>query len=145
MLSVNYPAYHPKKGQPTNFKGFLYEEIKKHTMRGDFKRWKKKIDEVNAGIAVLSIRQWLGKPYFSKQVIIKEIFGSIGIQEVDVEQYNGNVYITIDGRLMFRGEAPNIPSFVIAHNDGLNLPDFKAWFKKPLIGGALIHFTDFKY
>jgi len=35
----------------------------------------------------------------------------------------------------------------IAHNDGLSLPDFKAWFRKADLSKpiAIIHFTKFRY
>src|SRR5579863_5945179 len=85
-LSKIFPAYHPRRGQETDFKGKLYRSEKITTIRGNYAWWKKRFDEIAAGRAKLSVREWLDKPYKSKQVTVKEYTSlhGIGIQRCDV-------------------------------------------------------------
>ncbi len=141
-LSQRFPGYHPRKGEPTGFKGKLFEGDKKHTIRGNYKFWKKRFDEIAAGRAKLSVREWLDKPYHSKQVILREYTSlkGIGIQKVDIDYFDYFAFISVDDRLMM----PEKRNEIIL-NDGLNNFDFEDWFKKPLLEGVIIHFTDLRY
>lgn len=70
MLSEFFPKTHNKAGKPTEFKEKVLNKKKIHTIRANFPLWEKRIKEVQEGRAVLSIRQWTGEPYRSKQVEI---------------------------------------------------------------------------
>lgn len=145
MLSAFFPVTHPRKGEPTGFKDKLASGEKIHTIRANYAYWKKKIDEVNLGIAYLSIRQWSGQPYKSKQVEIATITGkhNISIQKVkvDIMSLNGK-HIPIIGI----ENAKTFSNGTVIANDGLSEVDFCHWFKgKSLRNGGIIHFTEFTY
>lgn len=123
---------HPLAGHPTNFKGQILSGRKIHTIRaGDY--WKKVADQVNAGEAVLSVREWSGQPYNSKQVEIKQ-FEKFGLQEIKITGY----LITVDTQMILFSQ--------LSENDGLSLLNFSNWFKIPCnFSGHILHFTDFRY
>ena len=159
-LSKNYQVGHPKAEQPTFFKykflnmvfdypcsvieandgpDIVIEDRKGHTIRKNFELWKKRIDEVIEGKAVLSVREWTGKPYNSPQVEIALLTAKdgVGIQKLEatplgwfIDSYDSDV-----------------TNEILAKNDGLSLEDFKAWFKNYKITEpmAIIHFTNFRY
>ena len=151
---------HPRKGQETNFERLFLSGKKIHTIRGNFSRWEKIISQVQNGEAVLSIRQWAGKPYRSKQVELAQLTdeSSIGIQKVifSRSEWEENdrkqfwYWATVDGKGI------NIED--IASNDGFSdFIDFIEWFdteiekKNPDKEGwrhlelAVIHFTKLRY
>lgn len=134
-LSKTFPAGHPRAGQPTNFAEKVRKGEKIHTIRGNFDLWKKRAQEINAGRAVLSVREWSGKPYQSQQTEIRQ-FNKIGIQIV-----NENVVLDYS----FDGSYNTVDSEIVAQNDGLEESDFLKWFKSGVIDFACIHFTDFRY
>lgn len=142
MVSRVFPTYHKRKGEETLFPIKIIDKEKIHTCRSNYDLWKKRIDEVNAGEAILSVRIWSGKPYCSKQVEIKQYdkYSGIGIQQL-LEIDKDIFYV----RFMERGL--HIQGLeTLATNDGLSLEDFKEWFKKPITEPmAIIHFTDFRY
>ena len=138
MIAITFPAHHIRKGQETNFAELIAKDIKKHTLRANYELWKKRADEINQGIAYLSVRQWSGKPYASYQV---ELFqkNSLLVEKLQmsspgwlIENYESD-YTTAD----------------IASNDGLDIQDFYSWFKGKITIDmdpmAIIHFTDFTY
>jgi hypothetical protein len=152
-LSRCFPAKHSKAGEPTQFRDAfyagqvfnrgsecLYVRPKLHTIRANYPLWEKRIKEVQEGYAVLSIRQWTGKPYRSKQVEIATLTAEngVGLQRLEFT----------DCRLRF----PYIDSewttmVLLAKNDGLSLNDWVEWFggynfSEPM---AIIHFTKFRY
>jgi len=165
-ISRVFPATHPKKGEETYFYykiknatedriGFccydyrgdeiFVSQKKIHTIRQDYQLWKKRIDEVNAGNAVLVIYEWKGKPYRSKT---NEIFrfdkdGGIGVQKLIFQQSSLNFPRVIRDDNAVVALNPT----VLSKNDGISLQDFKDWFKgydlsEPM---AIIHFTKFRY
>lgn len=146
MLSKVFPATHPRAGQPTDFREkFLaainrdpIEWLKKHTMR-------KRFEQIDKGEACLSVRQWTGKPYRSKQFELARLTreDGIGLQKLSFDKDRDGCilfnYFDIDGRFA------NIED--VANNDGLSFSDWREWFKdydfsKPL---AIIQFTKFRY
>lgn len=141
MIAKNFLATHPRKGQPTKFKEKILAGEKIHTIRHNYAHWEKVAKEVNAGTAILVLKEWIGRPYHTKQVEIKRL-EKIGLQSV-VFDTNFN-YIdcsaTDKSKLLVMGEK-------LAENDGLSKEDFKAWFDKPdpKEKFAIIHFTDFIY
>ena len=169
MLSKEFPKEHPKAGEPTGFADQLKVALsgckscnasklnclicvrhnqsdtpigKVHTIRKNYERWEKRIKAVQEGKAVLSIRQWKGRPYEkgNVQVEIARLGkdDGVGIQKLEPDQMSGWV---IDG------VGSGITTAELAKNDGLSLDDWKAWFKdmdltEPL---PIIHFTKFRY
>lgn len=138
-LSEKFPTTHTRKGQETDFRRLFLNGNKIHTIRANFPLWEKRIAQIQKGEAVLSVRQWTGKPYQSKQVEIARLKDEdgIGIQELRLTDLSRPT--TINGQ---RIELP-----LLAQNDGLSFNDWFNWFigydlSKPL---AIIHFTKFRY
>lgn len=174
-VSTHYQSKHPKQGESTYFvekifacladkiEGFkipkdfqeydfhrYYNEtmLKGHTIRANYELWKKRIDEVIAGRAILSIRIWTGKPYNSKQIEIARITkeNNPGIQKVyiDIHCDESNIESSIRAKV----EEKEVDASLLAKNDGLNIVDFARWFFPDLTGcftGGIIHFTGFRY
>lgn len=147
-LSKRYLKGHPKAGQPTNFKEKFLNGEKIHTIRGNYELWKKRLDEVRDRKAILSIRQWEGMPYRSKQIEIAKItsVSGCGVQYINLWKPNEDqIYWQINDRKV--KETFN----EVAQNDGLDIEDFRRWFipkkdaKDFYFEGAIIHFTPFRY
>lgn len=139
ILSEKFPTTHPRKGQETDFRRLFLNGNKIHTIRANFPLWEKRIAQIQKGEAVLSVRQWTGKPYQSKQVEIARLTAEdgVGIQELKLTDLSKPT--TINGQQI---ELP-----MLAKNDGLGFNDWFRWFEKydlskPL---AIIHFTKFRY
>lgn len=156
-VSKTFPVTHKRKGEPTYFAEKIFKEKcsedvkvkireefgpdlipKKHTIRANYDLWKKRIDEVNEGKAIISLRQWSGNPYNSPQIEVMQF----GVEEIGYQR------IMIDGIYRFRidGSERRCDTEELAKNDGLSDSDFKEWFKnydlEPMI---IIHFTKFRY
>ena len=155
MLSQVFPADHPKAGIPTGFQHKLQAALngwsdhafyKVHTIRANYPLWAKRFEQIERGEACLSIRQWSGKPYASKQVEIARLTkeDGIGLQKFEVSANYAGInnwqHFKIDDReYMSINDIPN--------NDGLTREDWIDWFKnydlsKPF---AIILFTKFRY
>lgn len=149
-ISKHFLTTHKRAGEETHFKEkFLLGQgltdydtpsmAKIHTIRANYPLWEKRIKEVQEGRAVLSIRQWTGKPYRSKQVEIARLTteDGVGIQLLE---------LTNDLSECIVGDHRH--SYVsVAKNDGLHPADWLDWFScydlsKPM---AIIHFTKFRY
>lgn len=139
-LSRNFLAYHKRAGEETHFKEKFLSGEKLHTIRANYPLWEKRIKEVQEGRAILSIRQWTGNPYRSKQVEIATLTAKngVGLQRLEFT----------DCRLRFPYTDSEWTSMVsLAKNDGLSLNDWVDWFggydlSEPM---AIIHFTKFRY
>ena len=144
-LSKKFPANHPRHGQPTAFRTKFEERAKIHTIRANFPLWKDRFARIFVGDAVLSIRQWSGKPYHSKQELVADlgIKDAIGIEEL----------VFVDGDInkphivKYHDQLVPVTIYDLATNDGLSVEDWLDWFKgydltKPL---AVLHFTSFRY
>lgn len=146
-LSQNFPAMHKQAGKPTNFKEKFLRGEKIHTIRANYPLWEKRIKEVQDGRAVLSVRQWTGKPYRSKQVEITTLTAEdeIGVQTARIV---AGIYLKIifddNFEHYFVSEEERT---LLAKNDGLSLEDWKEWFRSYDITNplAIIHFTKFRY
>lgn len=143
-VSRYFPLSHPRAGEETHFAKRIMYLDKKHTVRGNYNFWKKRVDEINAGRAYLSLRFWEGLPYRSKQVEFLRRY-ELGIQKIEIDNTAGMVIMTIDGNEFY--DEPTL-----CKNDGLSEDDFLNWFfPKPVKGieiftGAVIHFNpEFKY
>ena len=151
-ISKVFPAYHIKKGEPTNFKDAfkagqvfnrgaecLYRNPKLHTIRGNYELWAKRFEQIERGEAQLSIRQWSGKPYHSKQELICNLTKAdgIGIQRLKFDKSGFHPHV----------DYKPVAVAKLAYYDGLSLSDWREWFKdydlsQPM---AIIHFTPFRY
>lgn len=49
-VSVNFPKKGKSIPKPTGFKKKILSGEKKHTVRSNYEFWKKRIDEINAGV-----------------------------------------------------------------------------------------------
>ena len=159
-LSRSFLTKHSKAGEPTNFRDAFnagqvfnrgsectYLRPKLHTIRANYLLWEKRIKEVQEGKAFLSVRQWTGKPYRSKQVEIARLTAAngVGIQKARIMP-EANFMVAIDEDYeKYLCTPEEIQG--LANNDGLSLADWCDWFRgydlsKPL---AIIHFTKFRY
>jgi len=173
ILSKTFPATHPKAGLPTYFNQKLMRAVyrdfcdidvvdrewikpsvrdrfipaKLHTIRGNYERWKKIIDEVRSGEAILSVRQWTGKPYNSKQEEIQRFTNRdyISVQKLEFLEYQDG--FTGNGIWIAGHTFPHEHELELAQNDGLSLEDWRAWFAKEdkSQAFAIIQFTSFRY
>ena len=148
-VSQTFPKTHKRAGEETGFIDKIKGGVKPHTIRANYELWKKRIDEVNAGNAVLSIRYWSGRPYYTKQVEICQLGkdSGCGVQALIFTDK------TLLGATACGPEYPNPTWYFglniggLAKNDGLSELDFVEWFKKYDLSKpmAIIHFTDFRY
>lgn len=165
-LSRVFPVTHRRKGEPTLFEekfrngqsvanaGIQWKTLhelprtKYHTIRANYPLWRKRFDQIEKGEAYISLRQWTGEPYKSKQIEIARLTkdDGIGIQKMEFlafqEGYSKDAGIWIAGHVIPMHEREQI-----ARNDGLTLQDWDDWFAdydktEPL---AIIHFTKFRY
>jgi len=119
----------------SNFRGKI------HTIRDNYELWANRIKEVLNGKAILSIRQWSGKPYRSKQEVICDLSAKdeIGIQPLDFD---------FPFALKVGSEFLNMQDNErLANNDGLTYDDFDKWIDVEHASGikAIILFTNFRY
>lgn len=150
-FSRTFPAYHPKKGQPTYFVEKFYKSIgiknydeervfnprlyvnevepKHHTIRAG-NRWK-------VGDK-FSPRVWSGKPYKSKQIIISE--------DVEIKQIWDFQKDLISDKWYLNGiEMSSLSRIDLAINDGLMYKDLLFWFNKPFSGQIICWNHEIKY
>ena len=156
ILSRNFPAKHPRKGELTNFDTQMLNAvlsahnmncvapkygIKLHTIRANYELWSKRFNQIYAGKACISLRYWAGKPYHSKQTEICKLTKDDGIGLQMLEFYNGCLQQPIlSSGMTIRAET-------LAQNDGLPFESWKDWFKSYELSKklAIIHFTKFRY
>lgn len=140
-LSKAFPATHPRKGEPTGFRE-AFRKTKLHTIRANYTLWLKRIAEVQRGEAVLSVRQWAGKPYASKQELIANLTkdDGVGIQWLTLLDILDDDFCLICSK-------PFKNLKLLAKNDGLSFEDWQQWFKNydKTKTMAIIHFTSFRY
>lgn len=148
-LSRVFPDTHPRAGEYTMFKEKLLSALKTgpcihkiHTIRANYEFWAKRFEKIMTGEAVLSVREWIGKPYAkgSSQHEIARLTreDGIGIQMLELESLDV---------CRIKDATSIVTPQTLALNDGLHLEDWKAWFKdydltKPM---AVIHFTRYRY
>ena len=161
MLSKHFPAQHLHAGKPTFFSELLWNALnnteatlvaddddmsiqvvgrKIHTIRANFALWEKRINEVERGEACLSIRQWKGRPYRSRQIELSRLTkdNGVGIQMLEFDKDSAEPIID--------GSMGNYKYTELASNDGLSGLDFINWLGgKTLEPFAIIHFTPFRY
>ena len=137
MISRVFPSYHKRKDELTYFEQKIRDKNKIHTIRANYEKWKRKIDQVRNGEAVLSIREWQGVPYHSKQ---NYLFYYNQEDAIDVSK------LTKDENGYLINDTIRVSEEELAKNDGLTLDEFQEWFKVfPSEPMAIIHFTGFRY
>lgn len=145
ILSKTFPLTHKHAGGYTGFAKNIKSGKKIHTIRGEYERWKHNLDKVENGTHIVSLRQWVDKPYRSKQEEIA-LMSDVGYERITM-QYDsdtGNVKAIINGKQYLDVKK-------IAENDGLSWSDFVDFFfgkgakNKTLFQGIIIHFTKFRY
>ncbi|MBR4552396.1 MAG: hypothetical protein IKO20_01570 [Bacteroidaceae bacterium] len=144
-LSKVFPSNHAKAGMPTFFEEQFIKHTKLHTIRANYDLWKKRFEQIAAGKACLSVRQWVGKPYgkgsTQREIVRLTREDGIGIQKLRIYEHEPFPFVYAD-----RYTRP-VGWQELAANDGLSLNDWREWFKdcelsQPL---AIIHFTKFRY
>jgi hypothetical protein len=161
IVSTTFPATHKRKGEKTNFVDkilislnlppwdylpFPCYDPKLHTIRANYPIWKKRIDEVLAGNAVLSIRYHTLGRYVkgNKQIEFLRLDKDSG---VGVQQLAWTIDNSADNRPILFESGKIINLNELAKNDGLSFEDFKDWFRKYDLSKpmGIIHFTPFRY
>lgn len=159
VLTVSrvFPTTHTRKGQETFFPQKidqlnmvdslkLFQPQKIHTIRANYELWKTRIEQVQKGEAILSIRYWSEKPYRSKQVEICQLDkdSGIGVQELFFKLSSLHLP-TIDTNSSGKYSVPSLE--LLSKNDGLSVNDFKEWFKNYDLSKsmAIIHFSAMRY
>lgn len=156
-LSQVFPSTHSRAGEPTDFEAAFHSgqplpkertfcKFKKlHTIRANYDFWAKRFEKIAKGEAVLSIRQWVGKPY-GKGSTQREIARLTREDGIGLQQLRFTVGMDCQRVALINGIT--LPSLrVLANNDGLSLEDWNDWFSgydcsKPM---AIIHFTNYRY
>ena len=129
MLSTQFPSYHIRAGQPTNFIDSIQNKTKIHTIRTNYELWKKRFKKIDQGLAVLSVRYWKGIPYKSNQIesFVFDKSDGIGIEKILFYDYLYSCQIEDVGF--------SVSGLMIQLN-------FLYDFSKPM---AIIHFTKYRY
>lgn len=161
MISRRFPATHPRKGEQTFFVDKIlkqYSDInyslgwqKIHTIRGNYKLWAKRIKAIQEGKAVLSLRYWSASPYNfkkdgSKQIEFARLDKDSGLSIQKLQFFESDINCPY-GYAVNEIANEEIEVTELCKNDGLNLQDFKAWFRKYDLSEpmAIIQFTPFRY
>ena len=118
-----------------------------HTIRSNFDCWSHCLDKVANGQFEVSLREWLGRPYNSKQLYIGVNVDVNHYQRISLRWHaeSQNVTAMIDGKWLMYDITP------LAKNDGMSVEDFVEWFfpGKPTedktFTGIIIHFSDYVY
>jgi len=143
MVGKTFPNGHPKAGQPTNFKQQILEGKKIHTIRENYDLWFRRVEKVNFGKAIISLREWEGKPYKSKQVEFMRL------ERAGCERFYCHYLNDSHIRSQVNCGSYKLGLAQMAVNDGFeSKSDLLSWFfKKPdsSFKGAIIHFTDLRY
>lgn len=155
--SVTFPAYHPRKGEETNFivnafKGYHVrvnnyeadEDAKHHTIRQGL-RWKKG--------DLCSLRYWTDKPYCSRQAfIIHHDVELVEVYKIKIGKDFESISLENDSNFEVYTNysfTHNLDELIeqLAKNDGLSVEDFKDWFAKslPFEGQILVFGKDPEY
>jgi hypothetical protein len=123
-VSDYLPANHPRRGESTGIEYKIKNGIKIHELRSDYFMWKKRIDEINAGLAILSIRRWSGKPYQNRQIEIMQL-GKAGIQMLtnskNRDGYTSHWRVTVDNNQF-------VDFITLSENEGKPADEWRSWF-----------------
>lgn len=121
-LSIFFIKQHTRAGEETGFKESFLKEKKMHTIRANYNLWEARNKEVQEGKVVLSIRQWSGLLYRSKQDEITELSkeDGIGIQKLTFKKDSNGMFFLEDYDI----DGKYIELDKLASNDGLLTEDW---------------------
>lgn len=138
-LAKTFPKTHIHSGRETYFAHLLGNGMKIHTIRANLPLWESRIFEIQNGIAVLSLREWTGRPYGSPQKELARLTSSdgVGVQPLKLKDLLRPTII----------EGEKVELSDLAANDGLSFEDWYDWFRNVDITQpmAIIHFTNYRY
>lgn len=144
-FSMVFPAYHPKKGQPTYFIEKLWKSLGNLDYQWDLVKVLQVSDALNVKMPYsefepkhhtirsgnrwkvgdkFSPRIWSGKPYQTKQITIAPDIEIVKVWDIEL----------IDGDWKMPAAKATTTLDQIAKNDGLTLEQLTDWFKKPFKG-----------
>lgn len=145
MLAATFPTFHQRAGMETPFYKIV-PTYKIHTIRANYDLWKKRFEIIEAGLACISVRQWVGKPY-GKGATQRELMrltreDGIGLQKVQLFEREPYGVVYRDDN-----HYKTVSLSELAANDGLSLDDWLDWFEEDAISKpmAIIHFSKFRY
>lgn len=139
-FSTTFPAYHPKKGDPTFFVEKFLSGEKVHTIRANnrFKQGE-----------YFSPRFWSEKPYNSKQITFAEDTLITKVYDFEIKQAYKMLPLDYDTDIIINHWFYHSCDSIIielAKNDGLSKADLLNWFKYPQpFQGQIICWGDVKY
>jgi hypothetical protein len=117
-----------------------------HTCRSSYSYWKDIIDRLKSKGGVLSVREWIDKPYKKpgQNTIIDIPAENVDVQKLTIEYSKQKFIPKVDNKII------HLPD--LAANDGLTTQDYIDWFvpvfkkeKAEVLDFAIIHFTKFRY
>ena len=146
-ISKTFPAWHPRRGEPTGFAEKILSGEKIHTLRENKGGYYKDGD-------IVSIRQWPGKPYErgTRPEVIRDGV-RIGVVPVRLQMISARFWLNLIAKATVSRDELDIDLFLIAQYDGLSKTDLCEWFfpnwnysrGSQAWDGYIIHFTDFRY
>lgn len=148
MFARTFPAYHPKKGLPTNFIQKIWANPHIEPMNADLLGLEH-IGRKNAFLAKgHTIRAgnrwkvgdyfkplvWSGIPYRSKTIQIASPIMVERVWEIEIARYGSGWQTALNGSRLIYAQEENIISGdgimnSLAKNDGLSIIDFLDWFR----------------
>lgn len=149
IISSSFPKTHKRAGEQTYFKEKIGTALmnhekphglheKLHTIRGNYELWEKRFEKIDRGEACLSIREWTGMPYRSKQIEFARLTKDDGIGLQELVHPDCFISASVEGKQVDWSD--------VAKNDGLPFEDFCEWFNvRQKESMAIIHFTEFRY
>jgi len=127
MFSATFPPYHPRTGQETDFVAKILRGEKRHTVRKNIAHW---IDYDDKRVMLCT---WAGKPYRRGSRPVPFATAVLRVKMIDRFWGHGNFRrIAVLGKICEETAYYNIDNF--AHEDGLSVDDFTAWFHYDLHG-----------
>lgn len=149
-LSKTFFPQHPRAGEATEFREKILSGEKLHTCRKNYPYWFRQIERIRAKGGVLSVRQWIGRPYYKpgQESIVDVLADVMGVQRLQL--WRTKTATLYDWTALVHGRP--VPIEVLATNDGLTVEDFKSWFAPAFkkahaeyLEFAIIQFTKLRY
>jgi len=139
IFSTQFPAHHPRAGEPTGFVNQILTGVKRFTIRRNYDFW------FRFNFHIVDLCAWSGKPYHSKitKFASAEIRLSYIFDDCRSHEKPPHIHTCADKHNCLRDKNSGILFMpYLAANDGLTINDFNKWFppKKSLIGHAIIYF-----
>ena len=140
LTKTFFPA-HPQAGEETRFREKVHSGVKLHTCRQNYAYWKRIIEGIKAKGGVLSVRQWIGRPFHQpgQETVIEVPADQVGVQRLELrrervvteffaEEQKAPFVRAISHEWTAEVDGRNVPIELLAANDGLTVEEFKAWF-----------------